>query len=152
MPTPIFQAIVTTADRSSPVLQAITRRIDGLSASAARAESSTLRMALAPAGAIRALQGNLGGVAGAFGRVRGAIGGVISGITSLMPPLAALGGAGSLAGIFGMVKGVADAREEILRMARIIGRPAGRSRQVELYRADHRHERRGHADQHDPTE
>ena len=57
--------------------------------------------------------------------MRGAIGGVLSGITSLMPPLAALGGAGSLAGIFGLVKHVADAREELTRMAKTIGMHPG---------------------------
>jgi hypothetical protein len=125
MPNPVFEAIVSTQDRSSPVLQAITRRIETLEHAAEKTQLATERMALRPIGALAGLRGSLGHVAGAFGHVRGVIGEVMRGITELMPPLAALGGAGSLAGMFELVNHVSEAREGMLHMAETIGMAPG---------------------------
>ncbi|MEJ0020731.1 MAG: hypothetical protein WDN25_30115 [Acetobacteraceae bacterium] len=118
MPSPVFQAIVTTLDRSSPALATIKRNIEGLSGAAMRAQVSTQRLALVPLGR---LHGAVTGLGGAFASLRGHIGGAFSALTSLMPPLAALGAGASLAGVFGMVRHVADTREEMLHMAETIG-------------------------------
>ena len=118
MPSPVFQVIVTTLDRSSPALATIKRNIEGLSGAAMRAQVSTQRLALVPLGR---LHGAVTGLGGAFSALRGHIGGALSGLTALMPPLAALGAGTSLAGIFGLVRHVADAREEIRHMAETIG-------------------------------
>lgn len=118
MPSPVFQAIVTTLDRSSPALATIKRGIEGLGNAATRAQVATMRLALVPLGRMR---GAVAGLFGAFSHLRGHIGGVWSGLTSLMPPLAALGAGTSLAGIFGIVRHVAEAREELTHMAETIG-------------------------------
>lgn len=118
MPSPVFQAIVTTLDRSSPALATIRRGIEGLGNAATRAQVATMRLALVPLGRMR---GAVAGLSGAFSHLRGHIGGVWSGLTSLMPPLAALGAGTSLAGIFGMVRHVVEAREELTHMAETIG-------------------------------
>src|SRR4051812_32159714 len=108
MPDPVFRAIVTTLDRSSPALATIKRGIEGLSGAALRAQVQTQRLALVPLGRLR---GAVTGLGGAFSALRGHVGGVWSGITSLMPPLAALGAGTSLAGLFALVKRVAEARD-----------------------------------------
>ncbi len=118
MPSPVFQAIVTTLDRSSPALATIKRNIEGLSGAAMRAQVATQGLALVPLGRLHRAVTGLGG---AFAALRGHIGGALSGLTALMPPLAALGAGTSLAGIFGLVNRVADAREEMLHMAETIG-------------------------------
>jgi hypothetical protein len=118
---PVFQAIVSTLDRSSPALATITRNIQGMTGAAVRANVATQRLGLGSAGPLAAMHGNVARVSGAFGTLRTRIGGVASGITSLLPGMAALAGTGSIAGVFAFTKHIADAREETLRMAKTIG-------------------------------
>jgi hypothetical protein len=120
MANPVFQAVVTTLDRSSPVLATIRRGIEGMSGAAMRAQIATQRLALAPAGVFGRMRRDVAGLGGYFATLRGHLGGLWSGLTSLMPPLAALGTGTTLAGLFGLVKHVAEAREEMLHMAEVL--------------------------------
>src|SRR3954447_16915080 len=113
-----FQVIVSTVDRSSPALAAIKRQLEGLSNEAMRVQVRTARLAAFPTARIR---GALAGLSGAFTTLRGHLGGAWSGLTSLMPPLAALGAGTSLAGLFELVRHVAEARHEVTKMAETIG-------------------------------
>jgi hypothetical protein len=76
------------------------------------------RLAAFPTARIR---GALTGLSGAFTTLRGHLGGAWSGLTSLMPPLAALGAGTSLAGLFELVRHVAEARHVVTKMAETIG-------------------------------
>ena len=121
MAAPVFQAVVSALDHASPVLATITRNINGLSGAALRAQVATQRLALASPAGFAQMRFGVAGVTSAFGRLRSGIGGVLSGVTSLLPPIAALGAGGSIAGLVGLVKHTADAREEVRHMAEAIG-------------------------------
>ena len=80
----------------------------------------TARLAV-EAGALARVRSAIGGVRSVFDALRGHLGGAWSGLTSLKPPLAALGADTSLAGIFELVRHVAEARHEVTKMAETIG-------------------------------
>ncbi len=102
------------------MLATIRRGIEGMSGAALRSQNATQRLALAPAGVFGRMRRDVAGLGGHFATLRGHLGGLWSGLTSLMPPLAALGTGKTLACLFGLVKHVAEAREEMLHMAEVL--------------------------------
>ena len=116
----------TQLSRSSSARSIVRRRrwrrssasLEGLSNEAMRVQVRAARLAAFPTARIR---GALTGLSGAFTTLRGHLGGAWSGLTSLMPPLAALGAGTSLAGLFELVRHVAEARHEVAKMAETIG-------------------------------
>ena len=119
---PDLTLVIKAVDNASAAIGAVESKI-GATAEAAR--SANRAIAGINTHAFAGISGQVNLLRGHFGHLRASIGGVAGRLTSLMPMLAGLGAAGSLAGMFALTHSVAESRAAAEAAAEKIGITTG---------------------------